>query len=333
MSTARKIVECAKALDTMKECIINNNFRYEEVEDLDFFVNGIKDSVNIIHDWINGVSTLVEETESIEEIIESEEETESVISGFNLIESIVNEAAEEVIGSSVTENVTTKPRHRPRRSQKDLGYDEIGKYIANHCNHFKEIDVVNRCLEVFPEIGKQNVRRFISKISNTKISDKYFKVVDGIIVSTVKQTKETIEKQPDVLSASAIMDKMFDKEKFIRTCSKLPNEFRDEILVELYNNDFNLKKIDLSNYDVSRLTAMETVKRAAVAVMNIDCVLDGIDCCIMISSAVTSCGKKRVQKIVNFITKIWNWGSVSDSDIYDVINKKIYPEISDKFFK
>ena len=331
MSTARKIVDCAKALDTMKECIINNNFRYEEVEDLDFFVNGIKDSIDIIHNWINGINVMVEET------IEPEEETfepiEPVISGFNLIESIVNEAAEEVVSnSSVIENVTDKPKTRHKRSQKDLGYDEIGKYIAHYCNQCNEIDTVNRCLEVFPEIGKRNINRFISKISNTKISDKYFKVVDGIIVA-IKPTESVYVEETDVLSAADIMNKMFDKEKFIRTCSNLNTALRDEILLELYKNDFNLKTIDLSNYDASRLTAMETVKRAAVSVMNVDCVLDGIDCCIMISSAVTSCGKKRVQKIVNFLTKIWNWGSVSDSDIYDVINKKIYPEISDKFFK
>lgn len=315
-NTLKDTVAAAKAIHSFVDDINRYHFTIDDINDIAFFRPDIIDTISVVRELLSFYNG------NIDDIDDVDAKPEDVISD--------DEPA--ISDESTTNNedgIITVPEKRHNQS---VDYNNLGYYISKYLNNTPLNDAKRSLYEKYPEINRLNINRFLNKKTNVKVSDKYFSVNEGIV--------HAVDGYPvpsyDSKASNIIKEYAKDSEQFFKMIGSMPEEIWNPGLVLMTEEEGSVERI-YRKADPKPTTSMlinyETIKRAMYyAGINTTAKLDLFDMTVIISHAISKIGKKKISRISNFIKKTWNV-TVRPEQIYSVINKKEYPEISDLFFK
>lgn len=332
MNDLRKTVEMAKEIQGFVNDINDLKFTIDDVNDVAFFRPDIVGVISKIKDWFN---TSTEEI--IPTLVTPELDHDGDFDGDKLDLLITDTTPQPTEPAVVTEIDTDKPKKKRRVTADDFYW--IGYFICTECNGATADIAINRAFEKYKDkISKSSVRRYVHKENHVDISDKFFTIKEpDVIVAATDPPLPSI-----VTAIPKLMDSISDtnRNKFFEIIGDMPEDQWRQGLLSLIKfkgsvHDLYLDCIN-NNKEVTgeNLCASEVIKRASITSGLLNSLLDNFDMTIIISSVVAKIGNKRkISRINNQVKKIWGINIKSPQEIYNVISKKEYPEISDLFFR
>jgi hypothetical protein len=334
MNDLRKTVEMAKEMQNFVNDINDLKFTIEDVNDVAFFRPDIIDVISKIKDWFN---TPTEEIIPMKVTPGLDYDGDFDGDKLDLLITDATPQPTEPVVVTETDTDTDKPKKKRRVTADDFYW--IGYFICTECNGATVDIAINRAFEKYKDkISKSSVRRYVHKENHVDISDKFFtiKEPDVIVAATDPPLPSTVTAIPKLMDS--ISD--INRNKFFEIIGDMPEDQWRQGLLSLIK--FNGSVHDLyqdcinNNKEVTGevLCASEVLKRASITSGLLNSLLDDFDMTIIISSVVAKIGNKRkISRINNQVKKIWGINIKSPQEIYNVISKKEYPEISDLFFR
>lgn len=293
----------------------------DELMTLSEIVPSLNDSIQIICDWVQ--NDVVHETV----VVDVDTSTGEVIT-------------QEEPYLSVEENT----KKQPRIVVDNETVIEMAKFVSSACNSMRTIEAFRLVMSAFGEVKPDTVKRLVYKYSFAPMTDPYFKIRNHRIVGkySVANGDDTSDDKPnDEQNYPEIPEGICNKDALIRFLNGVkPNVPIDEFCriwqnLEMTAGDISRYIID-DNVDGDECIRYIIVKQAMIS-SQIFQYIDDPEMVVMISDGVRKYGKKRTNRITNYVMKHYGMRSLPPKTftelMFGVINKKIYPEISDKFFK
>lgn len=320
-------VDMAKSLQDFVDSINTYRFTMDDINDIAFFKPDIKDSIEKIGLWINNMTDNESDKIVFPELVNPDTITPPLLP--NPSEDLIEDLESNPDNSSDKVSTSDEPVEKIRMTKED--YDNLGYFLATECDGDTLDDARRKAYEKFPMFAKLSIFRFASKKTYIKDSDIFFTINNGIVKAVeghpIPETDFEFQK---------IMECMKNKDRFHGILGNMPEDVWKPILIDLAHACGDVGKIAYTNLELTGtdLVNIETVKRAAIYGGFLASDLSALDMCILISDAISKTGnKKKITRITNFVKKHWNVNNLRPEQVFAILNKKEYPEISDKFFK
>ncbi len=339
MCYVRKAVDMANAIDEFVDELNKYRVTVEDIKDIGFFKPEILKTVETISEWLD---SSVEEVEIIKEvdveepIIEEEPEEDTPIAEEEVavIEEPESEPESDPEPESEPEPEVEVVDDTKRKYNKlsEGNYRFIATFIADNYDGVSVKDARKDICEKLPHLPFRSIYRFIDKTTYKKLSDEYF-VLEG------KDKIIRVKEDRPVEEAAVYINELISNIKYPDKFNKVIDESQlTEAEWKSVMHNLARAKCDMGaivnrfpNIDATALVGYETVKKAMIFGGLFPMDITDIDMTIIISSIVQKVGKRKIGKIANAIRKQWNVGNLRSEQIYGVINKTMYPEISSKF--
>lgn len=322
-----KVVEMSIAAKEFSSVIEVTKISIDDLMTLSEIIPSINDDIQIIRDWVDQK----EYTDTLDE--------NPVI---------------EVQPSVTTEDIK-QPQHRIIIDNNTV--IEIARYIASECNGMKTIDVFQKVISVFRDVKPDAIKRIVYKYTFKATTDPYFKIKNHRIAknptanSNVKESDGSVNKpvtndtKTDKIDYSKMLESVCNKEALMELVDEAVKKGVQAKGIEDFCNDWRnleqtngdiLKYIVKKDVDSDRCVQYTLVKLAMITKGIFQCVEDP-EMVVMICDGIKKYGKKRTNRITNYVVKHYSMKTLPPKTftelMFNVINKKAYPEISDKFFK
>lgn len=320
MSSIEKAVEITKSTKDLV-CLLNqSDISYDDLTLLSEIVPSMSFDLETIYDWINNSN--VRSDDYIEELTD-------------------DHVCDTTSYGDISEGEPNTPTNTHPYTDKEI-VEEIGRYIANNCDGLTTIKAFNEIKTKYSDMKEITIKRIVYKYTFTKITDRFYEIKNRKIVAISKDDCDgTNNTSTDEASEIKIPDDIMFKDQI----SELINDMRTKgnASVSFVNEFIDIwKDITSNNGDITDSIKQPDVpfdtciKYVSVKQMmlckSIYPSYNDTDVVVMISDAVKKYGKRRTNRISNYISKHYRT-DVPTSAIFNVLNKQMFPEISDKFFK
>ena len=336
----RETIEMAKNIEDFVNKIKEYKFTMDDIKDVSFFRPSITETIKIISDWIEGKNAHIETVEVIDELEPSPAEEDA---------GSIKEAPETVSLSDIAEKINTNieevtaPIEEETNNivadimskQKQMDNNDINMiayFICTQCKGMSVKETRKACYAKFPDFKQTNLMRLVKKQTFTEVTDRYYTIdTHGNIKACENHPVSKIDGTVPIL-----IDKMKDPVKFKLCIGTMPDEIWRPILVDLCEKGCLVSRIFCDRKDTitkEDLINMETVKRAVHHSGLLSAELDSFDMAVLISHAIMKVGKRKIARITNYVKKTWNVTITHPEQVFGIINKKDFAEVSDMFFK
>ena len=336
----RETIEMAKNIEEFVNKIKEYKFTMDDIKDVSFFRPSITETIKIISDWIEGKNVHIETTEIIDELepspaeeaVGSIKEAPETVSLSDIAEKI-NTDIEEVTAPIEAETNNIVADIMSKQKQMDNNdINMIAYFICTQCKGMSVKETRKACYAEFPDFKQTNLMRLVKKQTFTEVTDRYYTIdTHGNIKACENHPVSKIDGTVPIL-----IDKMKDPVKFKLCIGTMPDEIWRPILVDLCEKGCLVSRIFYDRKDTitkEDLINMETVKRAVHHSGLLSAELDPFDMAVLISHAIMKVGKRKTARITNYVKKTWNVTITHPEQVFGIINKKDFAEVSDKFFK
>lgn len=336
----RDTVEMARTIEEFVNKIKEYKFTMEDIQDVAFFRPSIKETIQRIRDWLEEKEVHVETVEVIDELEPSPAEEADVIieeepgtSSLSDIVEKINDDIEEVTAPIEEETNNIVADIMSKQKQMDNNdINMIAYFICTQCKGMSVKETRKACYAKFPDFKQTNLMRLVKKQTFTEVTDRYYTIdTHGNIKACDNHPVSKIDGTVPVL-----LEKMKDPAAFKACIGPMPDELWRPILVDLCEVGCLVSRIFYDKKDrITRedLINMETVKRAIHYSRLMSADLDPFDMAVLISHAVMKAGKRKTARITNYVKKTWNVTVSHPEQVFGIINKKDFAEVSDLFFK
>ena len=340
----RETIEMAKSIEEFVKEIKEYKFTMDDIKDVSFFRPSITETIRIISDWIEGKNVHIETTEIIDELEPAicEEADEPFEDEIHPVDKMLGESL-DVDMDSIVEVPPPVVEEEPHANivadimskQKQMDNNDINMiayFICTKCNGMSVKETRKACYAEFPDFKQTNLLRLVKKQTFTEVTDRYYTIdTHGNIKACANHPVSKIDGSVPIL-----LEKMKDPDAFKSCIGLMPDEIWRPILVDLCEKGCLVSRIFYDRKDTitkEDLINMETVKRAIHYSRLLSAELDPFDMAVLISHAIMKVGKRKTARITNYVKKTWNVTVTHPEQVFGIINKKEFVEVSDKFFK
>lgn len=302
-----KVIEMAVETKSFVNTISSSNVSWDDLMMLSEVVPSIQTDLTIIRDWVDGNEICFEDTK-------------------------------ETTSKPTTPRVVNTETKTPRIVTDKTTVIEIAEYILAECEGLKTIEALEKAAKMFHDINQQALKRIIYKYTFSDITDKFF-VVKNHIIKAVRYEELTVDEVdvPDYIVNKKEINTVVDS---ILKKGSVSKAYIDEFFniwsnIEKSNGDITPH---LEGKSVSYETCLKyvNIKQAMIA-KGIYTGIDDTSMAVMISDGVKKYGKKRTNRISNYVVKHYGVKNIPSEHfnkfLFGVMNKQKFVSISDKFFK
>lgn len=303
-----KVIDAAIQTKELVSILQETAVSFSDLEEVSLLNPKIMDNIDIIRNWVRGDSSNIEkiaiQQDSTPLITESAPvETKRLLS-YNRL------TYEDV--KVITENVIVK-------------YDK------------KPIDAaVKQCVKKYNKcFSNRTLTRLVNKTTFSNITDKYYIIENGRII--VKTPGIDVEENKNESTKLTVKTHSDEFEEFIKTLETRKGKAISEkvrhnltIIWNMICDNNGHIETSVKSFEIDILREYLNVK-AIMVNMGLYNHTD-FDRAIMISDGVTKYGKHRSGRIYNYVEKHYKT-KITTEFLNKILNKEIYDEVTDKFFK
>lgn len=288
------------------------------------------ETIQNIRNWIIP-SSIEDIDDAVEEIDESDMYTDEDLieeEPVSKLEPIVFEDSHQeltpvvdtVIDKDIVEDFKNKQQLKSAvkynsmsKVEKDEYVENICYIIANKCTGMPRLKALKEIVPLYQDVPDHVLRGIISKSTYLHVSDKYF----------------SLDKDDNIVDTRHVIN---GRGVYYINGYELTESTFLELKGLLMTHNYSIKNLITDKIITTKADVMDCLRTKIIMNQNGDIVIGEEDLAIMISDVIDRVGKRKTTKIDQMLEKDWNITGISGNTISDIINKRIYREISDMFF-
>lgn len=302
------IIDAAIQTKYIVSVLQETKISFSDLEEISGLNPKITDNLRIIRDWVK----------------------------YNINNDIVDK---EIVPESTS--ILSKPAIKTNRSSNynRITYEDVKVITENVIvkYHKKDIKYAIKavCKKYNKRFSEKSLERLVNKTTFSNITDSFYTIDNNIVIVKTMDDDNKIEKPESTnLTVKIHADKFND---FIRTLEtkkgrSVSEKVRNNLAIiwnTICDNDGHIES-SAKSFEIETFREYLSVKAVMVNMGLYD--HDAFDVAIMISDGVTKYGKHRSGRIYSYVEKHYKT-KLTTEFLNKVLNKEVFEEVTDKFFK